>query len=98
MRQQRHDVRSERKRIEVLQVARRGVPVDAVNDLAQHGLRDVLHTREAVEDRVVAVTTLRAECRAKAAVADHDGGRAVAHGFGQAGCQLDLEVEVQLIR
>ncbi len=82
MRQQRHDVRTERQRGEVAQVTLGIVPVHALDDPAQHGLRHVLDARKAIEDRVLAIAALRAECGAEAAVADDHGRRAVPHALG----------------
>jgi hypothetical protein len=73
------------------------LPADGVDAFAQHGLGDVLHAREAVDDRVLAgAVALRAEAGTEAAVAEQHGGRAVAHHLGQARIEVDLQVEVRV--
>ena len=96
VRHQRDDVGTQRQPGQVVEVLAAGLPVHAVDDLAQHGLRNVLDAREAVEDRVLAVPSLRAEHRSEAAVADHDGRGSVPDGLRQPGREFDLEVEVRV--
>jgi hypothetical protein len=69
----------------------------ASTHLREHGFRDVLHAREAVDDRVLAVTVaLVAEAGPEAAVAEQHRGGAVAHHLGQARVEVDLEVEMRV--
>jgi hypothetical protein len=91
---QRHDVGAQRQRVQVVEVAAGVGPVRLVGDRLQHGLGDVLHACEAIDDRVLLGRALVAERQAQRAVAHHRGRGPVADDLGQARVHLDLQVDV----
>ena len=94
VRDHRHDVGPQWECLEVVEVAPRIRPVRLVGNRGQHVLGDVLHPREAVDDRVLLLGALVAPCQAERAVAHHRGRRPVTDDLGEARVELHLEVDV----
>ena len=92
VRHERREVRRKRQLLQVLVVARRRAPGCFVRGHAQHRFRHVLHAREAVNDRVLAIPSLRAVGQTDAAVAHHGRRCAMPNHLRQPRVQLRLEV------
>ena len=94
VRNKRADVGAERHSVEMIQVIAGVVPLNRLDTFVQHRLGNVLHAREAIDDGVLLAALLPPEAGAEAAVAHQHRGGAVPDHLGQAGLQVDFEIEV----